>query len=55
MNQNTSIETRMSALERTLQELRAADMRIERELILLRADFERLRVETQQAVGARLP
>lgn len=55
MEHNPSIETRMNALEKTLQELRRAEDRIERELVLLRADFERLRVETQQAVGARLP
>lgn len=52
---DTPIEARVQSAERALSDLRAALDKVEREVVLLRADFERLRLETQQAVGAKLP
>lgn len=52
---HTQLEERVRKSEQTVEELRATIDKIEREVVLLRADFERLRVETQQAVGAKLP
>jgi hypothetical protein len=41
--------------QRALREVRAADAAHERELAILRADLERVRVEAERAAGARLP
>lgn len=54
-NDRKTADTRANDTGPTLDELRSAVIKLEREVVLLRADLERLRVETQQAVGAKLP
>lgn len=52
---NVPLDERVRTTEQTIDELRGMLHKMERELVVLRADFERLRVETQQATGAKLP
>lgn len=49
------LQVRLQNTEKALDELRELVTKVEREVVLLRADLERLRIETEQAVGAKLP
>jgi hypothetical protein len=51
----TDLHVRLQNTEKALDELRELVTKVEREVVLLRADLERLRIETEQAVGAKLP
>jgi uncharacterized coiled-coil protein SlyX len=54
-NPTQPLETRVGETEAAIEALRTAIAGLEREIGLLRADLERLRVESERAVGAKLP
>src|SRR5215216_5720237 len=48
-------EQRLRNAEAAIDTLRATTSNLEREVALMRADFERLRQESERAAGSRLP
>lgn len=54
-NPNTSLENRVRNAEAAIEALRTTVADLEREIGLVRADLERLRIESERAVGTRLP
>ena len=51
----SGLEQRVRDTEATLDTLRDITSKLEREIALVRADFERLRQESQRAAGSKLP
>jgi uncharacterized small protein (DUF1192 family) len=52
---NRPLEGRERHVETDLEALRVTVASMEREIGILRADLERLRIETERAAGSRLP
>jgi hypothetical protein len=49
------VEQRLGDAEAAIEALRGTTSALEREIAVLRADFERLRRETEKAAGSKLP
>lgn len=54
-SESSSQDDRLRQAESAIDALRAAVTGLEREIGLVRADLERLRVEAQRAAGTKLP
>ena len=54
-NPDAALENRLRNAEAAVEALRATVANNEREIALMRADLERLRVESERAAGVKLP
>ena len=52
---SSDLEGRLRETEAALDELRETTSTLEREIAVMRADLERLRVESEKAAGTKLP
>jgi multidrug resistance efflux pump len=54
-NRLSGMEQRLRNAEADIDTLRATTSGLEREIALMRADLERLRLESEKAAGSKLP